>query len=624
MKILRRNISLMLAVRYLNPLRTMFSIITLICLGGVALGVMILIVVLSVMEGLQKEMEEKGFALQPHYTAALYDQFTGTPHYISPAEFDWPAMAEELRKQPNVACVYPKLEGMAFAQINGTQNATLMYSAVESDNDAHLTPMRGMLKEGNFDLGMDNKCVVSYNVAKKFALRPGDRLTLTPVSGNIEEMANILQRIEGELLTQDPAFLTPLQGLFADATVTEAGIVLDKEKYKEVVILLLPYVDMPDWERELVLCQLLNKTALSDEEKVSIRPVVRKLRQSEIDACTTLFNILKFGLEQSAENRTEWDTTLQAITALNRDEENGKEINKLRSLVVPVDLEIVGIYQTPENMPGPDLFLPLHIAQESIGYTDNNVMGICLRLKDPHTPGNIQSVMQEMTKKYKVIPQEQNAPSVTEEVEYIEEEITGEGDPVEEVDVPTVSEPDIATEPEVAVQEAPATPKRWEIIPWTDALQTLYKLIANERVMMSFVLSSITLVASFCIMAVMFTMSLQRKREIAVLQALGATPKKIIGIFAWQGVIIGFVGAVLGVLLALLVLHYRLEIQGALAGIGMDPFPMEAHGITLPAVFRTEIFIKQAIIAFIMVTIASIVPALFVSRQDPAKALRSN
>ena len=164
----------------------------------------------------------------------------------------------------------------------------------------------------------------------------------------------------------------------------------------------------------------------------------------------------------------------------------------------------------------------------------------------------------------------------------------------------------------------------WYIAPWTRSFEQWYKLIANERVMMSFVLSIISLIASFCIMAVMFTMSMQRKREIAVLQALGATPGKIMGIFAWQGVIIGTVGAVLGVLLALLVLYYRLEIQAALASIGMDPFPMQAHGITLPAVYDPATFAAQALQAFIMVTIAAIIPAFIVSRQDPARALRSN
>ena len=42
-----------------------------------SLGSMVLIVVLSVMEGLQIEMEKKGFALQPHYTATLSNAYTG-------------------------------------------------------------------------------------------------------------------------------------------------------------------------------------------------------------------------------------------------------------------------------------------------------------------------------------------------------------------------------------------------------------------------------------------------------------------------------------------------------------------------------------------------------------------
>lgn len=630
MKILRRNLSLMLAVRYLNPLRTMFSIITLICLGGVALGVMILVVVLSVMEGLQKEMEEKGFALQPHYTASLSDAFTGSPRPITPQDCDWPAVAEQLRKQPNVACVYPKLEGMAFAQTDKYQNATLMYSSVQSDNEEHLKPLYGMIKAGNFNLGMENKCVISLNIAKKFGLGPGNRLTLTPVSGNIEQMANILQKIEGEMLTQTtPQFLETMRNLFADAVTTENTVTLTTEKYQQAMQLLLPFVDIPDSNRMADLCEALGKDSLTEEEITALRPVVRKLRQSEADACLELYYILKYGTEQTTDTRAQWDATVETLAALDRDKENGKEIENLRSLVVPVDLEIVGVYQTPENMPGPDLFLPLHVAQESVGYTDNNIMGICLRLKDPHSPGNIEQVMAELITQYSEAAQQQedtadsDMPPPVEEVDYsaLETEAPAEtAATAEEIVVPDVAEP---TEPEAEYIQ-PRNPTMWSITPWTDALQSLYKLIANERVMMSFVLSSITLVASFCIMAVMFTMSLQRKREIAVLQALGATPRKIVGIFAWQGVIIGFLGAVLGVLLSLLVLYYRHEIQGALAGIGMDPFPMEAHGISLPAVYRPEIFIKQAIVAFIMVTIASIIPALFVSRQDPAKALRSN
>ena len=51
---------------------------------------------------------------------------------------------------------------------------------------------------------------------------------------------------------------------------------------------------------------------------------------------------------------------------------------------------------------------------------------------------------------------------------------------------------------------------------------------------------------------------------------------------------------------------------------------MEAHGITIPAEYDPITFAKQAFSAFVMVVIASIVPAFIVARQDPAKALRSN
>lgn len=624
MKILRRNLSLMLAVRYLNPLRTMFSIITLICLGGVALGVMVLIVVLSVMEGLQKEMEEKGFALQPHYTATLEEAYSQIPLPITEADCDWHAIANDLRKHPNVQSAYPKLEGMAFTQTDSFKSTTMTFSAVECDNEGQMAPLRAMVKSGTFDLGMDNKCVISFKTAEKLNLGIGNKLTLTPISGNIEQMADILQKVEGEMLTQaNTAFLPALRSLFDGAETTEAGTVVTDAKYREVMLALLPYVDMPAAN----LAEVAAKFS-TEQEPVAVRSIARKLRRSEADYCMDLYFILAGGTTLTADDRANWNATLDKIAALDRDKENGKELENLRALVVPVDLEIVGIYQTPENMPGPDLYLPLNIAQESVGYDGDHIMGICVRLKDAHDSTGIEELFSTLIRKHgrDRSSQTNDAPPPVEEVSYDNMQMENEAAATVDSTAATATDYTVADVPEP--QATPAIthtqPTAWKLMPWKDALETWYKLIANERVMMSFVLSIITLIASFCIMAVMFTMSMQRKREIAVLQALGATPGKIIGIFAWQGVIIGFAGAICGIGLALLVLYYRLEIQAFLAGIGMDPFPMQAHGITLPAVYDPAVFAKQAVTAFIMVTIASIVPAFFVSRQDPAKALRSN
>ena len=142
--------------------------------------------------------------------------------------------------------------------------------------------------------------------------------------------------------------------------------------------------------------------------------------------------------------------------------------------------------------------------------------------------------------------------------------------------------------------------------------------------MMSFVLSFISLISAFCIMAVMFTVSIQRKKEIAVMMALGATPFQVVRVFLWQGVIIGFMGALLGVGLGLLVLEYRMQIQGFLAGIGFAPFPVAFHGTAnIPVVIDWAELAWQAVKAFVMVVVASIIPALITARQDPARSLRS-
>lgn len=540
----------MLAVRYLNPLRSLFSVITLICLGGVALGVAVLIVVLSVMQGLQQEMENRVLAFAPHYVLSLTDGMERVR--LTDENCDWPAFEEKLRALPGVVSAYPQLENEAFAQSNSAR-MTVRFSTIEPHNPGQLQPLQEMLGEGTFDFGegLDQECVISWVTAQSLGLSVGDMLHLTPV-GSLDEVANIYAMIQNPLQTQaNKEFMTTAAQLFEGATAAENGCT-------------------PATEKIAALRDML----------AGFEP--GKLRESEQLALTQLADMLRAhagALPFTAEEQQRWKDIVQGIADLDRDKEDGKAVKSINEMVMPVDLRIIGIYQPPENMPGPNVFLPLQIAQDVMGYSaegGNQIQGLCVRVKDAN---NAAATEQALTGLLESTP---------------------------------------------PAQGASPHPLFWQVAPWTTSFEQWYKLIANERVMMSFILSIIALIASFCIMAVMFTMSLQRKREIAVLQALGATPAKIMGIFAWQGVIIGAVGAIAGVLLAILILHYRLEIQAFLASVGMDPFPMQAHHITLPAVYDPATFAWQAVKAFIMVTIASLIPALIVSRQDPAKALRAN
>ncbi len=530
----------MLALRYLNPLRSLFSIITLICLAGVAMGVMVLIVVLSVMEGLQHEMQDRVLAFTPHYSISATNGL-GTRLRISESRSKWTETLEKIQHIPGVVSAYPQLENEAFVQsVEGRKTAR--FHAIQAENAGQLTPLNEMLREGSFDFGMglDEQCVISLQTAQSLRLRLGDMLHLTPV-GSLDEVAAVYSLIQKPLATHaNTAFMKQVAEFFPAPSAEKAQAVMD--------------------------------TILGYQES--------ELREGEKDLMRQLYQILHRRSDGEAftpEDEADWKKTATTLAALDRDKEDGRAVKSINELVMPVDLEVIGIYQTPENMPGPDIFLPLAIAQDIMGYSidgDSQIQGIAVRVNDAHQIAELEEAL-------------------------------------------------VATLPNTDADGSPST-IQWSILPWTKSLERWFKLIANERTMMSFVLSVISLISAFCIMAVMFTISMQRRREIAVMQALGATPWTIMRIFLWQGVIIGFLGALLGIGLALLVLHYRVEIQMILSALGLDPFPMEAHGISLPAAYNPETFIRQAITAFIMVTIAAVVPAFIVSRQDPARALRSN
>lgn len=554
-KLLRRNLSLMLAVRYLNPLRSLFSVITLICLAGVALGVMVLIVVLSVMSGLQQEMQSRMLAFTPHYVVALTDGMQRVT--LTDERGDWHTAQEKLEQLPGVTAVYPQLENDAFAQ-SDVGRCTVHFCALQPHNDGQAAALKSMIKEGTCDFGegLDQECVLAAPTARGLGLGVGDSLHLTPV-GSLDEVADIYAMIQNPLQTQEnKAFMQAIETLFDGAAEAENGVQPAAEKLEAVVTELMKFP-------------------------------ANRLRDSEKEACATLFRLAEEhrNVPFTAEEQQQWKDTVAGLAALDRDKEDGKAVKSINEMVMPVDLKVVGIYQAPENMPCPQVYMPLQIAQDVMGYSNggsDQVMGLCIRVKDPDSmaasPEAVENFRMAVSNALPIMADSEDYPM-------------GLG---------------------------------WSFTAWTQSYRQYFELIANERVMMSFVLSIISLIASFCIMSVMFTMSMQRKREIAVLQAMGATPRKIMGIFAWQGVIIGFVGALAGIGLALLVLYYRLEIQAGLASIGLDPFPMVAHGITLPAVYDPATFAWQAFKAFVMVTGASLLPAFCIARQDPARALRSN
>jgi len=82
---------------------------------------------------------------------------------------------------------------------------------------------------------------------------------------------------------------------------------------------------------------------------------------------------------------------------------------------------------------------------------------------------------------------------------------------------------------------------------WMELNRNLFSALKLEKTMMFLLLVLITLVASFNIVGTLTMIVNEKQREIAILKAMGATPKAIMRIFMLNGLVIGLTGTVIGI-----------------------------------------------------------------------------
>ena len=169
-------------------------------------------------------------------------------------------------------------------------------------------------------------------------------------------------------------------------------------------------------------------------------------------------------------------------------------------------------------------------------------------------------------------------------------------------------------------------PYTWSSITWARKWKHWFDIFEAERIMMFFVLVFIMIVAAFSIANTMIIVTVQKKREIGMMRALGARGAQIIGVFLWQGIIVGFLGTLCGVLFGTTVLYFRNEIRDFMGqSMGLEIFPASTFGIdSIPMRLDGMDVGLICIVAFILCATAAIPPAWAVARLDPAKALRNS
>ena len=91
-----------------------------------------------------------------------------------------------------------------------------------------------------------------------------------------------------------------------------------------------------------------------------------------------------------------------------------------------------------------------------------------------------------------------------------------------------------------------------------------FDAVRLERTVMFFLLFFIVVVAAFGIMNTLITVTVQKRREIGIMKAIGANIWQIVWVFLVQGIVVGIFGTLSGLGLGMTLIRYRNEFSGGL------------------------------------------------------------
>lgn len=149
---------------------------------------------------------------------------------------------------------------------------------------------------------------------------------------------------------------------------------------------------------------------------------------------------------------------------------------------------------------------------------------------------------------------------------------------------------------------------------WQEANKAFMEMIQVQDFSRYFITTSILIVAAFGIYNVLTIMINQKRREIAILRAIGYGPKRILQLILYQGFLLGVAGGILGLLLGYLMCVW----------VGSIDFGFEIGGSNhLLISYHWSIYVTAFITANVASLIASYIPAREASRLTPIDIIRS-
>jgi lipoprotein-releasing system permease protein len=154
-----------------------------------------------------------------------------------------------------------------------------------------------------------------------------------------------------------------------------------------------------------------------------------------------------------------------------------------------------------------------------------------------------------------------------------------------------------------------------KILSWQEASASILSVFKTQDIVRNGMTISIIVVAGFGIYNILSILVTQKRRDIAILRSMGFTPKDVMLLFFNQGLILGLLGGLLG-----LVVGYLLCLL-----IGSIPIA-GGHGVStsnyMYVTYSVSIYLKAFFIALASATASSLWPSWYASKLDPIDIIR--
>jgi len=155
----------------------------------------------------------------------------------------------------------------------------------------------------------------------------------------------------------------------------------------------------------------------------------------------------------------------------------------------------------------------------------------------------------------------------------------------------------------------------YEVESWQKAYKNFLSIFKIQNIITYMIVFAILLVSAFGIFNIIMMTVLEKKKDIAILMAMGYSRTDILLIFLFQGVVVGIIGAVLGSIIGYGLQEYLESVKLDVEGL------IRTSGFVLYRSF--SLYIYGAIFSILFSVFASLYPSYKASKLNPVDIFRS-